>query len=52
VEDALADSQQKLTIYAACLIERDGFINDTERVNCLREVDDSLPSFLYEVEEE
>ncbi len=52
VEDALAEVQEKADAYRDCIIERDGFDEQNIQRQCLGEVDDTVPSFWIEVEEE
>ncbi|MDJ0753948.1 MAG: extracellular solute-binding protein [Ardenticatenaceae bacterium] len=51
VEIALNEAQQKIDNYRACIIQEEAFTLDreAEQKACLKEVDDTLPPYIYEV---
>ena len=52
VEEALAEVQAKADAYRDCIIDRDGFEDQTIQRACLGEVDDTVPPFMVETDSE
>lgn len=50
VEDALNDIQEKADAYRNCVIEQDGFNDNSIQRTCLGGVDDTVPSFFVDVD--
>lgn len=51
VEEALNDGQNKIDTFYGCMVEQANFEDNQTRVDCLKEADDSLPSYYYTVNE-
>lgn len=51
VEDVLADVQAKADTYRTCIIDHNGFEDRNIQRTCLGEADDTVPTFLIEVDE-
>ena len=51
VEEALTAVQAKADAYRDCIIDRGGTEDETIQRTCLGQVDDTVPSYLTEVDE-